>query len=117
VKIELNALQKSVEICFRKFADFQGRASRPEFWWFFAFQVGVLILTSLLGSVLNFLAFAALAAPALAVGARRLHDTGRSAWLLLLMLIPLIGSIALLYFAAEAGEPDTNMYGVPPSAN
>ena len=52
--------------------------------------------------------------PSLAVGIRRLHDTGRSGWWLLIGFIPLIGSIILLVLFATAGEPGSNRYGPPP---
>lgn len=52
--------------------------------------------------------------PALAVAARRLHDTGRSGWLLLLALIPLIGAIILIVFHAQDSKPGPNKYGPNP---
>ena len=56
------------------------------------------------------------ASPGLAVGSRRLHDINKSAWLMLLWLIPVIGWILLIYWAAQPGDATANSYGEPPSA-
>ncbi len=106
-----------IKICFRKYADFSGRAGRPEFWWFFLFQVIVLTATSwipVLSSIITLL----LLLPSLAVGARRLHDIGRTGWWLLLALIPFVGWIPLLIMAVLPGTGGPNRYGsAPHSAN
>ena len=52
--------------------------------------------------------------PSLAVTVRRLHDTGRSGWWLLVALVPLIGALVLLFFMLSAGKPETNAYGPNP---
>ncbi len=104
----------------KQYAVFSGRASRMEYWMFvlinFLFGLGGILL-SLLG--LNFvLALYSLAIwiPTLAVQVRRLHDVSRSAWWLLILLIPLAGTIVLFIFDVLPGDPDTNLYGsVPPS--
>jgi uncharacterized membrane protein YhaH (DUF805 family) len=106
-------LQAAVRTCLQKYADFGGRASRPEFWWFFAFQFGVYVVTGLLAGWLNLVVMLGLALPAIAVGVRRLHDTGKSGWLMLIGLIPLLGGLVLLYFAAQPGQPSANAYGNP----
>ncbi|RYF48008.1 MAG: DUF805 domain-containing protein [Comamonadaceae bacterium] len=106
-------LQAAVRTCLQKYADFDGRASRPEFWWFFVFQLGVYVVVSFLGSWLYFLAMLGLALPAIGVGVRRLHDIGKSGWLMLIALIPLFGGLVLLYFAAQPGQPSANAYGNP----
>lgn len=106
-------LQAAVKTCFNKYADFNGRAARPEFWWFFVFQLGVYLVTSILGGWLYFLAMLALLLPGIAVGARRLHDTGKSGWLMLIALIPLLGGLVLLYLAAQPGDAGANAYGEP----
>jgi uncharacterized membrane protein YhaH (DUF805 family) len=76
----------------RRYADFDGRAGRPEFWWLAVFL------------------------PGLGVDIRRLHDTDRSGWWVLLGLIPLAGGLALLVLFALAGTPGPNRYGPSPSA-
>ena len=106
-----------IKICFRKYADFSGRAGRPEFWWFFLFQVIVLTATSWI-PVLSSIVTLLLLLPSLAVGARRLHDIGRTGWWLLLALIPFVGWIPLLIMAALPGTGGPNRYGsAPHSAN
>ena len=105
----------SVKTCFQKYADFTGRAARPEFWWFVLFQVVVLFVLGMVSQTLSSLASLAMLVPALAVGARRLHDIGKSGWLQLLGLIPIIGWILLIYWACQPGQPEANQYGAPPS--
>ncbi|MFN4119731.1 DUF805 domain-containing protein [Acidovorax sp.] len=87
----------AVKSCFAQYAGFSGRASRSEFWWFFLFQVIVLIIASVLGDIVNLLVSLALLLPALAVGARRLHDIGRSGWWQLLVLTG-IGVLLLIFW-------------------
>jgi uncharacterized membrane protein YhaH (DUF805 family) len=106
--------QRAVKTCLNKYADFNGRAARPEFWWFFLFQVGVYVVASLIHGLVYLLAFLALVLPSVAVGARRMHDIGKSGWFLLLGLIPFVG-LVLLYFAAQPGQPDANQYGPLPA--
>jgi uncharacterized membrane protein YhaH (DUF805 family) len=105
----------SVKTCFQKYADFTGRAARPEFWWFVLFQVVVLFILGMVSQTLSSLASLAMLVPALAVGARRLHDIGKSGWLQLLGLIPIVGWIILIYWACQPGQPEANQYGAPPS--
>jgi len=100
---------EAIKICFTKYVDFNGCASRPEFWWWFLFTViASLALQAVsynLAGAFNIATFL----PSLAVGARRLHDTDRSAWWLLLYFFPVIGWIVLIVFWAEAAQ--TNRYG------
>jgi uncharacterized membrane protein YhaH (DUF805 family) len=105
----------SVKTCFTKFATFEGRARRSELWWFvlFNFIVGMILSTisaGLLGMVYNLVVLL----PNLAVGARRLHDTGRSGWWQLILLVPLIGLIVLIWFYATPGAKGANKYGTDP---
>jgi uncharacterized membrane protein YhaH (DUF805 family) len=64
--------------------------------------------------VLSYLVALALLLPSLAVTARRLHDTGRSGWWILIGIIPLIGAIVLLVFECQDSQPQTNQYGPSP---
>jgi uncharacterized membrane protein YhaH (DUF805 family) len=100
----------AVKTCFQKYVDFSGRAARPEFWWFFLFQIAVLVVTGMLSSTLNMLAGLAMLLPGLAVGARRLHDIGKSGWWLLIGLIPIVGFFVLLYFFVQP-TGGANEYG------
>ena len=111
----MEEIQHAVKTCFNKYADFNGRAARPEFWWFFAIQVAVNVVTGFVHGLIELVAFLALVVPALAVGARRMHDTGKSGWILLLALIPIVGGLVLLFFAAQPGEPQDNAYGPAPA--
>jgi uncharacterized membrane protein YhaH (DUF805 family) len=106
--------QKAVKTCFTKYADFNGRAARPEFWWFFLLQFVAYLVASMVHGLLYLLVFLALLLPGIAVGARRMHDIGKSGWILLLGLIPLVG-LVLLYFAAQPGQLESNQYGPPPA--
>ena len=98
----------AIKICFNKFAEFEGRARRSEFWWWYLFTV-------LVGWIpyIGWLASLVFLIPTLAVGARRLHDTGRSGWLQLLMLIPCVGNIILIIWWCEDSKGD-NEYGPSP---
>jgi uncharacterized membrane protein YhaH (DUF805 family) len=102
--------QQAITICLRKYVDFSGRATRPEFWWFFLFQIIVTVVASFLGNTIQTIAALALLLPGIAVGARRMHDIGKSAWFLLLALIPIIGGLILLYWAVQPSGPP-NQYG------
>ena len=111
-----------------QYAEFGGRARRAEYWWFILFSVLVGIVTSILDVVLstdfegglasnglfNLLANLALLLPSLAVAVRRLHDTDRSGWWILIGLIPLIGLIVLLVFFVQDGTPGPNRFGPSP---
>jgi uncharacterized membrane protein YhaH (DUF805 family) len=107
---EAMTFAESVRTCFSKYVDFNGVASRSEFWWFILFTciVGLVlsIIDTALGTtpVLYGLFALAVLLPYLAVGVRRLHDTGRSGWWWLIVLIPLIGTIVLIVFWAQPSK-------------
>lgn len=103
---------ESIRICFSKYADFNGRAGRPEFWWWTLFTFLVSMATGIVSDMLSGLFSLAVLLPSLAVGARRLHDTDRSAWFLLLWLIPVIGWLILLFWAIQEGK-EPNRYTTP----
>jgi uncharacterized membrane protein YhaH (DUF805 family) len=106
-------------VVLERYAQFQGRSGRAEFWWYFlaAFIIGivfnVLIAVSNIFFVLYLIYGLAVLIPGLAVGVRRLHDTGKSGWWLLIALIPLVGFIVLIVFFATDGAPGPNQYGAP----
>ena len=107
-------IQKAVRTCLSKYADFSGRAARPEFWWFVLAQVVVNLILNMVIPVLGMLFSLAMLVPSLAAGSRRLHDIGKSGWLQLVLLIPLIGLLLLIYWMVQPGEAGANQYGPPP---
>lgn len=107
---------ESISVCFKKYVTFEGRAGRPEFWWFFLFSFLVQLVVNYVSGILGMLVTLALILPGLAVGARRLHDIGKTGWLMLVGLIPLIGWIVLIYLYAQPGMAESNAYGAPPAA-
>ena len=112
----------------KNYATFSGRARRTEYWMFVlinAIVMGVLygLSTAFKGGALGslFLALYVIYAlgviiPGLAVFFRRMHDTGRSGWWWLLGIIPVIGPIVLIVFAATEGTHGDNQYGADPKA-
>ncbi len=110
--------QEAIRSVLSQYAGFTGRARRSEYWfWYLATFVAYLaavILDSIIGIPL-FVVVVALGAlvPTIAVGVRRLHDTDKSGWFLLIGLIPLIGAIVLIVFFVTDSGPD-NQYGPNP---
>ncbi|MFD3457663.1 DUF805 domain-containing protein [Streptomyces sp. NPDC058691] len=103
----------------KKYAVFEGRARRTEYWMFTLFNVIIYIVLLLVGRAIDFTLLPALYGlavllPTIGVGVRRLHDTGRSGWLYLLGLIPCIGGIILLVFFCGDSQPGDNEFGVNP---
>ena len=105
----------AIKTCFSKYADFTGRARRSEFWFWclFTFIVGLILgWIPVIGRIIGI----ALIIPTLAVGARRLHDTGRSGWWQLLQLLPIVGTIILIVFWVQDSNAGENQYGANPKA-
>lgn len=101
---------ESIQTCFSKYADFNGRASKSEYWWFalFAFVAGVIL--SAINRNIAALFYLGVLIPHIAVAARRLHDTNRSGWMQLIALIPLIGWLIVLYFLIQDPK-EPNRFG------
>lgn len=101
----------------KNYVGFQGRARRTEYWMFVLFSAIASFVVSLIDSlvglspVLTLIYSLAVLLPSLAVMARRLHDTGRSGWWILISLIPLVGSIILIVFFCQDSQPSDNKYG------
>jgi uncharacterized membrane protein YhaH (DUF805 family) len=107
----------SIRTCFSKYATFTGRAARSEFWFFELFLLGVNVVLLLIdSSVLSLIVGLGTLLPALAVGARRLHDTDKTGWWQLLFVFPFVGLVILIIFWAQIGSAGTNRYGDDPLA-
>jgi uncharacterized membrane protein YhaH (DUF805 family) len=103
------------------YAQFSGRARRAEYWNFFLVNLIImLVLEFVLGFMhLGFIAYLyslAVLIPSIAVGIRRLHDTNRSGWWLLISLVPFVGIVVVLVLLALEGTPGPNQYGPDPKA-
>jgi uncharacterized membrane protein YhaH (DUF805 family) len=107
---------EAVSAVFSKYATFSGRARRSEFWWFALFSFIANIVAAMIDGALGLhlvqpLYSLGVLLPSLAVGARRLHDIGRSGWWMLIVVIPLVGWIIAIIWYAKEGTPGTNEYG------
>jgi uncharacterized membrane protein YhaH (DUF805 family) len=110
----------------QQFAVFRGRARRKEYWFFVLFYALISSFLAVIDMIVGhfdsrsgaglFSGLFALAMllPAVAVSVRRLHDTNRSAWWLLVGVVPLLGTLVLLVFALSRGTPGANDYGPDP---
>ncbi len=95
---------ESIRVCFSKYATFTGRASRSEFWWFVLFLVLASAACGVVSDKLSAAFTIATLVPAMAVGARRLHDVDKSGWMQLIGLIPIVGWILVIVWCAQAGK-------------
>ena len=104
----------------KKYAVFNGRARRKEYWYFVLFNFIINIVLSGIDSVTSGVGILpgiytlAVLIPSIAVLVRRLHDIDRTGWWVLIGLIPIIGWIVLLIFAVQDGKPGENQYGSNP---
>jgi len=110
----------------KKYAVFNGRSRRKEYWYFVLFNLIVGMALGLVDSMTGMYNYEAglgllsgvyslaVIIPGIAVGVRRLHDTGRSGWWLLIGLIPFIGAIVLIVFCVQDSQPGENGYGPNP---
>ncbi|MCZ7378532.1 DUF805 domain-containing protein [Micromonospora sp. WMMC250] len=118
----------AIKSVFSQYVGFTGRARRSEYWWFALFTILVSIVASILDGALGLdfegsttgliglVASLALLLPSLAVGVRRLHDTDRTGWWLLIALVPLVGFIVLIVFFVLDSTPGTNRFGPSPKS-
>jgi uncharacterized membrane protein YhaH (DUF805 family) len=106
----------------KQYVVFEGRARRKEYWMFSLFNFVIVIAIGIIesvigtGGVIYSLYLLLILIPSIAVTIRRLHDTGRSGWWLLVAFIPLVGSIILLVFLVLDSETGNNHYGANPKA-
>ena len=106
----------------QNYCNFEGRASRSEFWWFYLFSlllgwaIGLIFMFSdTLELIVSGVVSLALLLPSLGLGVRRLHDTNHSGWWLLLWFVPVIGWIVLLIWLIQDSEHHPNQYGPEPN--
>jgi uncharacterized membrane protein YhaH (DUF805 family) len=111
-------MQEAVRSVLSKYATFEGRAARSEFWWWFLAIIIASIVAGLIDGLLfpnmqllSLLLGLAIIVPNLAVGARRLHDIDRTGWWLLIGLLPIIGTLVLLWFFIQKGTDGANRFG------
>jgi uncharacterized membrane protein YhaH (DUF805 family) len=110
------------KVVLENYLNFEGRARRAEFWWYALANLIITIVLNLIdaglgwgsgyGGVLSGIYGLAVLLPGLAVGIRRLHDTDKSGWWLLLVFIPIVGLIVLIVFWATDGTRGANAYGM-----
>ena len=113
----------------KKYAVFEGRAGRKEYWFFILFNI---LISMALGyvdwltgninpetglGILSGIYALGVMIPGMAVSVRRLHDTDRSGWWLLITFVPVIGAIVFFYFMVLDSNPETNEYGPLPKVN
>jgi uncharacterized membrane protein YhaH (DUF805 family) len=106
--------KQAVTTCLKKYVEFNGRAGRPEFWWFALFTLVVGLVVGVVSDVLAMLVNLGLVLPSLAVGARRLHDMGKSGWFQLIWLVPFIGWAIMIYWLVQPSV-GPNQHGEGPA--
>lgn len=114
---------QAIASVFSNYVNFSGRASRPEYWWFFLFMVLVSIVAAIIDAALfgskngfgptSIVLTLATLLPGLAVGIRRLHDIDRTGWWTLIALVPIVGIILLIVWACQEGTRGENRFGKP----
>lgn len=115
-----------------RYADFKGRATRSDYWYFILFSVIISIVLTLIdtyavnpllgmtpeeaakGGILSVTFTLAILLPQIGVGVRRLHDIGKSGWWYLIILIPILGVLILLFFFVTDSQAGENKYGANP---
>ena len=113
----------AIKSVFTQYVGFSGRARRSEFWYFYLFTILLSIVASIVqramtnstNGIVTTIIGLAIILPYLAVAVRRLHDTSRSGWWLLIGLIPVVGTIILIVFWVQDSHGD-NQYGPSPKA-
>jgi uncharacterized membrane protein YhaH (DUF805 family) len=104
----------------KKYAVFSGRARRQEYWMFYLFYIIVAVVLGIVdgvlgtGGILGLLYVLGTLLPLFGVSIRRLHDTDRSGWWLLIGLVPAVGAIVLLVFFVLDSTPGENRFGSNP---
>ncbi|MBD5216201.1 MAG: DUF805 domain-containing protein [Bacteroidales bacterium] len=106
------------------YCDFNGRASRSEYWWYVLFTVILSVIIQAFGVIssdvslyLGAIVNLALLLPGLSLCVRRLHDINKSGWFILLGLIPIVGAIILIVWFCKESEMQPNQYGPVPNVD
>ena len=120
-------IENAKTILTQNYCNFNDRARRSEYWLFVLFNIIVEIILSTIGAILAYvlkkqiISFSLLSLysliifiPGLALTIRRLHDTGKSGWYILVALIPIVGGIIVLYFLVQDSQQEQNEYGISP---
>ena len=108
---------ESVSTCLKKYFVFEGRASRSEYWWFQLIVSPSYLISEVLDNEISFFFLGITLItliPAISAGVRRLHDTNRSGFFLLISFIPFIGGLVLLFFLIPVGTKGKNRFGPDP---
>lgn len=110
---------EAIQSGFDHYTTFNGRASRSAYWWWTLFAILASIVANIIDAaigapILSLIVGLGLLLPGLSVAIRRLHDTNRSGWWILIGLIPIIGWIVLIVFYVQESDPGENQYGPPP---
>ena len=108
---------ESLNTCLKKYFVFKGRASRSEYWWFQLIVSPSYFVSTILENEIGyfFLGITLFTLiPAISAGVRRLHDTNRSGFFLLISFIPFIGGLVLLFFLIPEGTKGKNRFGPDP---
>ncbi|TXI47329.1 MAG: DUF805 domain-containing protein [Lysobacter sp.] len=108
-----------LDVIKNKYFNFDGRARRQEYWMFTLFNIIAIVILAIIDSffgkpILQGLYTLAIILPSLGVTVRRLHDTGRSGWWILIAFVPFIGGLILLVFTILDSQPGDNQYGANP---
>ncbi len=107
-----------VEYLKTQYTNFNGRASRPDYWYFILCVLAISLVLAIIDAVIGVRLFTsifsfAILIPSVGLGVRRLHDLGKPGWWYFMVLVPLVGAIALLVLFCMKGEDKANAYGEP----
>ena len=107
---------ESIQTCYKKFFDFSGRASKSEYWWFQLYNAIIYVLTFVFQGDLTLLFSILVIAniiPTYAAAVRRIHDSDKSGWMVLIAVIPLIG-LYIIVLLLKDGSKGKNRFGPKP---
>ncbi|MDR1613769.1 MAG: DUF805 domain-containing protein [Planctomycetota bacterium] len=115
------ANQFYIDVLKTKYAAFDGRARRKEYWMYVLFNaiaaVAAMIIDNIIGFPFFYILYGlAVLVPSIAISVRRLHDIGKSGWWIIIALVPLVGVVILFVFSVMEGQKGQNQYGPDPKA-